>query len=206
MQNTKSSGQSLIEALVASAIGAIMMVAAVGLIVSALRFNSQTDRAQTGAALAKELLENVRLDAEGDWHLLANLATSSVNHYYVSATSSPFRIFSGNESVLVSTTTYVRYFYVDDVYRNGSDAIVAAGGSYDPSTKKVTVAYSWPLATTSTISEYMTRNRDNIFIQTDWSGGSGQNGPTTTVNNRFSSSSNVNFASTTGSFSISGIP
>lgn len=182
-----------------------MVIAAAGVIAPALRINTQTTRAETGVALAKELLDNVRVWAEGDWHRVAALATSSVNHYYLITTSSPFASSTGNETVTVATTTYTRYFYLDEVYRGAGasgDEIETSGGSVDPSTKEVTVAYSWPNSATNTIYEYITRNRDYVFAQTDWSGGSGQGGPVTSTNSLFSTSTNIDYTTLTGSISV----
>lgn len=194
----------MVEILVAVAISALLITAAATAIAPSLKVNTQAYKVQIGTALAKELLENVRVWAEGDWHNIFNLATSSLNHYYLNTSSSPFIAVSGNESVTLATTTYARYFYVDDAYRDAGDLIVASGGSYDPSTKKVSVDYSWSDTTTSTITEYITRNRSNIFWQTDWSGGPGQDGPVTSTNtnNKFSSSAQINYSSTTGSIVI----
>ena len=200
--DSRKNGQSLVEILVAVAVGAVLVIGAATAISPSLKTNTQAYRVQIGSAMAKELLENVRIWSEGDWHNVFNLATSSANHYYLNATSSPFAVVSGNESVVISTTTFTRYFYVDDVYRDASDLVVTAGGSYDPSTKKVSVDYSWPGVTTSTIAEFMTRNKTNIFWQTDWSGGSGQNGPVTSTNNMFSTSTKIDYATTTGSIVI----
>ncbi len=195
-------GQSLIEILAAVGIGALLIIAAATAITPALKINTQAHRVQVGTALAKELVENVRVLAEGDWHNVFNLATSSTNHYHLSTSSSPFTAISGNESVTVSTTTYTRYFYIDDVYRDSSDLIVTSGGSYDPSTKKLSVDYSWPNSSTSTLVEYITRNRNNVFWQTDWSGGFGQTGPVTSINNMFSTSTQIDYSTTTGSIII----
>ncbi len=195
----KNDGQSLIEILIAVAIGTIMITAAAAVIVPALRINTQTDKAQVGTALAKELLENVRVWAEADWNNVLNLTTTS--HYYLKATSSPFSVFSGDESISVTTTTYTRYFYVENVNRDGSDLVVSSGGSNDPSTKKVTIMYSWPHSATSSISAYITRNRNTYFLQTDWSGGPGLAGPTTSTS-RFSTSTNIDYAGFGGSISI----
>lgn len=200
-----NSGQSLVEVLIAVAVGAILITAAAGAIVPALRINTQTNRAQTGTALAKELLENVRVWAEGDWHNVSNLATSSAFHYYLITSSSPFSASDGEQSISVATTTFTRYFYIDDVYRNASDVLITSMGpegasaKFDPSTKRVTVAYSWPQNATHTISEYITRNRNNVYIQTNWSGGPGQSGPATSTNKKFWASSDIDYTSTAGS-------
>ncbi|MEK7507860.1 MAG: prepilin-type N-terminal cleavage/methylation domain-containing protein [Patescibacteria group bacterium] len=208
-QNENNSGQSLVEVLVAVAIGAVLIIAAAGVIALALRSNAQATKLQTGAALAKELLENVRVWAEGDWHNILNVATTSANHYYLNSSSSPFTSLSGDQSVSISSTTYTRYFYVSDVYREVNSDIIIDGVEsespslkYDPSTKKVTIAYSWPRGATNTISQYVTRSRNNVFIQTDWSGGPGQNGPATTTNTLFSTSTNIAYDLTAGSISL----
>jgi len=195
-------GQSLVEVLVAVAIGAILVIAAVTIITPALRVNTQATRVQVASSLAKGLSGNIRVWAESDWHNISNLATTSANTYYLIASSSPFTATSGIESVTVSTTTYARYFYVDDVQRDASGYIVESGGSNDPSTKKVTVSYNWPQGTTTTLSFYLTRHSNRVFTQTDWSGGPGQDGPSTTTNSQFSSStSNISY-STPGSISL----
>ncbi len=196
-------GQSLIEVLVAVAIGSLLVVAAASIIAPALRINTQAFRVQTGVGLGKELLENVRVWSESDWHNFSTLATGSTNHFYLNTASSPFASSSGDESVVVSTTTYKRYFYLDDVSRDAGD-LIATGGTLtlDPSTKKITVSYSWPQSATFTISEYLTRNRSNIFWQTDWSRGPGQEGPATTTNSKFSTSTNIDYTTSTGSIYI----
>lgn len=196
----KRRGQSLIEILIAVAIGALMITAAAAIITPVLRINTQSGRMQVSATLAKELVENVRVWAEGDWHNVFNLATSSVNHYYLLAASSPFASSSGDESISVSTTTYTRYFYVDDVSRDAGGKIVSGVGTNDPSIKKITVIYGWSGGTTSSLAIYLTRNANKIFSQTDWSGGSGVNGPvTSTVTTYASSTSLVTGTSTPGS-------
>lgn len=195
-------GQSLIEILIAVAIGAVLITAAASIIVPSLRIRTQTTQVRTGTVLARELLENVRVWSEGDWHNLLNLTTSSAAHYHLNTSSSPFTALSGNESIIVGTSTYVRDFYVDDVYRDSGDLITGSGGSYDPSTKRVTVEYSWLQNPTSTLIEYLTRNRANAFSQTDWSGGSGQTGPVTSTVSGFASSTSVDYASTTGSITV----
>ncbi len=199
---TRKKGQSLVEVLVAIAVGALLVIAAAGMIAPALRENKQAGKVQTAAALGKELGDNVRVLADRDWHSIANLATTSATNYYIVASSSPFTAATGTESVTVSTTTYSRYFHLDDVARdsNGNVVTSTSGGSNDPSTKKVTVGYSWPQGATTTYSFYLTRYRNNVYDQTDWSGGSGQSGPTTSTNSQFSTStSNIVYASTTGS-------
>jgi len=168
-----------------------------------LNINTQANRAQAGAALSRELLDNLSVWAEGDWHNIAGLATSSVYHYYLNTATSPFSSSTGDESVVVSTTTYKRFFYVDDVYRDASGNIAAMPPwNYDPSTKKITVGCSWLGAATDTISVYLTRSSNRVFTQTDWSGGPNQAGPITSTNERFASSTTNIIYSTGGSIRL----
>ena len=136
-------GQSIIEVLVAVAVGTALVIAAAGLIAPTIKINLQTSKVQVGAALASELMNNIRVTSEGNWHTIGNLATSSANHYYLNTSVSPFQVVAGDETVIAGSSTFVRYFYVDDVYRDGSGNITVSGGSYDPSTKKVTVGYTF---------------------------------------------------------------
>jgi type II secretory pathway pseudopilin PulG len=195
-------GQSLVEILIAVIVGMILILGAVAVIGPSLKNSTQASRAQVAIALGKELLENTRAFSEANWHNIGNLSTSSANHYYLNTSSSQFVAVSGDESVTVATTTYTRYFYVEDVYRDGSGKIISGSGTYDPSTKKITVVYKWPGSAPRTMPMYITRLKNSIFSQTDWSGGGGQEGPVTTTNNRFGTSTGIDFTSSTGSIII----
>ncbi len=89
--------------------------------------------------------------------------------------------------------------------RDAGGNLVSSGGSYDPSTKKITIGYNWPGGTTTTFSFLLARYRDNAFDQTDWSGGGGVGGAVTTTNSQFASSTNINTSGTTGSFYIANL-
>lgn len=195
-------GQSLVEVLIATGLGALFVLAAATIIAPAIKISSQAGKAQVGAAVAKKLAENIRVWSEGDWHNINNLATTSANHYHLATSSSPFTSISGDETLTVSSTTYTRYFYVDDVNRDTSDIIVSAGGSYDPSTKKITVEYGWPNNATETLIFYLARSINRVFQQTDWSGGPGLEGPTSSTTSRFSTSTKIDITTTTGAIYI----
>ncbi|MEK7547137.1 MAG: LamG-like jellyroll fold domain-containing protein [Patescibacteria group bacterium] len=110
------------------------------------------------------------------------------------------RILSATEAqTIYAGAIYTRYFYIDNVGRDGSGAILSSGGTNDPSTKKVTVVYGWASGPTSSFSTYLTRYVNRVFDQTDWSGGPGQDTPITNINNKFSTSTSINYSTTTGS-------
>jgi len=195
-------GQSLMEVLVAMVIGTIMIVAAITVVVPVLKSGAVANRS-TVAALGKGLLENVRVTAEADWHTVSALTVGSANHYHLTTSTSPFSAVVGDEAVTLASTTYTRYFYVENVGRDADSKIVASGGTNDPSTKRLVVVYVWPVGVVNAMTTYLTRSRTRVYQQTDWSGGGGAVGPATTTDNRFDSSSNVNFTSSTGSIVIS---
>lgn len=195
-------GQSLVEILIALVVGSIFIISATSIIVPSLRSNTHVNRIQAAAALGKELLENARVSSEADWHIMYGLNKGSLNHYHLTTGTSPFAVVAGDEDISLSTTTYTRYFYVDNVGRDAGDNILSSGGADDPSTQKITVVYSWAGGASNSIAMYLTRFGNNSFDQTDWSGGPGQNGPITSVNSRFSASSQIDYASITGSIVI----
>jgi len=193
----KYSGQSLVEILVAVTVGVVIILGVITIIAPSLKISTDTLRGQIASALGKQLLDNVRVMAEGTWHSIDFLATSSANKYYLITSSSPFMATSGIESVAVATTTYTRYFYLNDFSR---------GGVVDPSTKVLTVVFSLQGGTNRTLQTYLTRSNDVIFDQTDWSGGGNQAGPITrnTTYNLFATSSGIDYATSTGSIVIQG--
>jgi N-acetylneuraminic acid mutarotase len=134
-------GQSLVEILIAAGIGMLLVIAAVSIIAPALKTNTAAMQAQIVAALSKELSDNIRSWAQGNWNSVLALATSSANHYYLNTSVSPFAAVYGDEVVTVGSLTYKRYFSVDDMYRDsaGMATTTAAGNAIDPSTKKITL-------------------------------------------------------------------
>jgi hypothetical protein len=198
-------GQSLAEVLIAVAIGAVLIAAGVSLIVPALSSNAQAAKIQVATSLGKELIDSVRVWADGNWNNVLSLATGTANKYYLMTTSSPYTASGAGsgQTIVIGTSTYIRYFYLSDVYRDSSGNIVTSGGSYDPSTKLVTAVYNWlGGASTNTMSIYLVRSRNNVVAQNDWSGGPGQAGPATSTNNQFVSSTNIDYSTTTGSIYV----
>lgn len=184
-------GQSFVEILSAMAVGIVFVIGVAAGIAPSLRTREKTAKVQMSAALGKELLDNLRVYAESDWNKLADLQSGSANPYYVNTTSSPFAVTTGTEAVVISTTTYARYFFVSPVSRDASGKATTTGGTNDPSTKRVTVVYGWSGGPTTTMATYFTRWTNAAYVQTDWSGGPGFPGPATSTDDRYASSSNA---------------
>jgi type II secretory pathway pseudopilin PulG len=124
---------------------------------------------------------------------------------------------------LYSSRVYLRSFTIDNVSRDscgvGSVSTEATstcstgpgttGVADDPSTQKITINVNWSGGGSagSALSkiQYIARAASAIFNQTDWSGGAGQEGPLTAINNKFASSTGISFLSTPGSIAVSSI-
>jgi len=197
-------GQSLAEVLIATTITALLVVAAVALISPVLRNDKYAAKSSTGASLGKELLENVSSFTVSNWQNIALLSTSSANRYYLITSSSPFSVSSGTETVITASTTYSRYFYLDEVRRdnlNGNITTSTIGSAVDPATRMITVVTVVPQGPTSTISYIVTRSQNSVFIQSDWSGGGtfASGTATASTTSQYVSSSNISATGTPGS-------
>lgn len=203
--SNKRQGQSLIEILVAIGVGTIMLVGAITALTPAIKSQTDVNKSQVGAALGAELLDEVRIFAEASWHNIDGLTASSSVKYYLNATTSPFTLATGTEVITAASSTFYRDFYLTNVARDPVTYMIGPG-TIDPSTRLVTVEYWWGSVVPKTISTFLTRYQDVATLQTDWSGGAGVNGPaSTTLANKFATSSNIDFSTTTGAIRISGI-
>ena len=221
--NIKSiSGQSLVEIIIAITVGAILIGAASAAIVPILRSNLETRNVQTASSLAQEYLDNVQNLAESNWLniYIPPGSKGPSSQFYLSATSTTYEILSGATSTVVEGRTFTRYFSIENVNRTscgvGNATTTATttptcnmepGDSYiaeDPSTQKITATVTWPEGRTISRSQYLTRSRNKVFVQTDWSGGPDQEGPITSENNKFFTSSVIDYTSSVGSITIQG--
>lgn len=207
---TSKKGQSLIELILAIALGVVFIGVAALVIAPILKINTETNEAKVGGAWARELLENARLWVENDWHHLDDLARGAPNYFHLSTSTDDFVLNMGLESLDIGTTTYNRYFYIENVCRSSADdsiqsvAPCAGLDVVDPSIVKMNLGYSWsPEYATKTFSAFVTRFRNKVTTQTDWSMGPGENG-TTTLTSGFATSSGVNATSTPGSLKLEG--
>ncbi len=198
-------GQSLIEVLVAVVIGTVLTIVAITVISPALKSSSDAARIQTASALGRELLDNVKVFAEADWHNLTNLTAGANSHYYINASSSPFVAVAGEETVAVATSTYERYFYYENVSRDSGGSIVASGGTNDPSTKKVTVSFRWTGGPWNSFASYFTRYGNKVSIQSDWSAGPTGEPVVGTSTIGFATSTNVTYTAVPGSVQLTGL-
>ena len=160
----------------------------------------------------KTLQEKLKAMKDAYWNDVYALDKGSAYHYFLqsaaSGTGNPFLVISGEETVTASGLSFLRYFYIDAVNRgncgvgniststatfcsnpgNGSPSDIAV----DPSTLKVTVVASSTNQIATNLVGYITRSRNSVFVQTDWSSGSGQEYfPTSSLAQQSSSSASI---------------
>ena len=206
------SGQSLIEIVIALGIGAVLIVGAVIAITTSLKSGSENKTTQTGSFLTQELIDHVTVYARADWRNIWDLSKSPTE-YHIVVSGSTFATSSGQEVVMVDGVSYNRYFILQNTSRDGSGniEIVYNSANDDPSTQRVSVTTTWSVpggVSSYALTKYLTRNRNDVFVQTDWSGGatvliSEPPEVITAPNNRFATSTNIS-TTTVGQIKITG--
>ena len=105
---------------------------------------------------------------------------------------SPFEV-----RALYGTPAFTRYVTFANVYRDPSGGIMQDGGAEDPSTQELNVRVSWISSGNSQahfdLKDYVTRWRNQIFRQTDWSAGVESLDPLSEPGGGYSNSMNVQF-------------
>jgi hypothetical protein len=148
----------------------------------------------------------MRAISREDWLNISALATGSANTYYTLISGGKWATSTPSESVTLNNIAYTRSFWLDDVFRSSTGTIVASGGIYDPSTKKMTSRVTWT-AEVGSAQEfrqniYLSRFANETYEQTDWSGGAAGEVATSSQTTQFATSTSINYASTTGSITI----
>lgn len=194
----KRQGQSLIEVLIALAIGALFISAAVAVIVVALRISGQNEFAQRATNLNLELMDQASIVAKDSWHNLNSLALGPDTQYHLSETGAFLTVNAGKEDLSLDNASYQRWFSLEEVQRDSNYQITESSGTVDPSTLKITTYTSWTISGESAeinMVRYLNRNTSRITEQENWDGGGGHTGPFSDPENRFSTSTNIHYAS-----------
>ena len=170
--------------------------------------NIDVNRARVGGVfLSQEVAEADRAIARESWSLVDGLATGTANTFYPSISGGKWVTNSGVETINLNNATYTRSFYLDDTFRSTSTGdIVSSGGYYDPSGKKVNISVAWTDNSGKSSSyaqvEYLTRFLNNVYSQTDWSGGPAGEVTVTGATTTFATSTNLDTTSTVGSIQL----
>ncbi len=98
---------------------------------------------------------------------------------------------------LYGSPTFTRYATLQGVLRSPAGEIVFSGGAEDPSTLEANVRVSWIASDSSQshfdLKDYLTRWRNEVTHQTDWSGGAEPLTPISEPGGGYSNSSNIRF-------------
>jgi type II secretory pathway pseudopilin PulG len=170
-------GFSIIEAIIAVAVFAVMATGLMFLVLDPLLSSRHAPERTRAVFLAQEGLEATRAIRNGGWLELTD------GLHGISDAGGTWTWSGGSD---VSSDGYTRVVEVAPVERDGSGDIVASGGTVDPRTKLVTATVTWNPGLggpqSVTYSTYVT-NWDN-FIKDDESdsdfGGGDDNGTTVT--------------------------
>jgi len=167
-----NNGQSLIELLVALGLIVVVMMMALGIMRFLIHLGATDPVAQTGAIMARKTADAAVEVAAGSWPTIAGALQGT--QYHLATSTSGFTLAVGAATSTVNGILYTNYIMVDPVLRSATDTIVAAGGTDDPATKKITIVSSWSYGTASStevIESYVARTRNEVIMQTDWVGG-----------------------------------
>lgn len=157
--NTKYSrrGFSLLEVIIGLAILLIAIFSLLAVSQISLKLLSKSSHNIKAAFLLEEGIEAIKILRDSSWTTNIGSLSPGVSYYL-----------EFSDSVWRSTTTksyidniFERNFIIGNVYRN-TDGDIAASGTADPNTKKVSVFVSWPerqQTITKSVSAYIT----NIF-------------------------------------------
>ncbi|HPP64901.1 MAG TPA: hypothetical protein PK418_01860 [Candidatus Paceibacterota bacterium] len=192
-------GQSLLELLLSIGVGTILIGGSVLLMATSLKSYQSIKQRLTINSLSRQEAEVIISKAQDSWHSVYDLTRAT--NYYATSTNNVWSFNSGKEESTINNVFYRRYFQVLDALRDDSGNI-ATSGNTDPNTLKINVflEYGINYNSSSTLSFYLTRSANNqVLQQTDWSGGPGQTGPIPNSGNKFDTSTNIDYASTTGS-------
>lgn len=149
------SGSIIIEALLALAIGSAILTAVSTALVTSQQANLQSSQYQQAQLYIQEAEEAVRSLWLSGWN---NLNLTGVFHPEVSVDD--WQMVVGDESLGI----YSRQVEIDEVFRDLDGNIATAGGTLDPSTKKITTTVSWEIPRPKAIAHsfFIARYKDNL--------------------------------------------
>ena len=184
-----NNGQILLEIILATLIGTIIIGAAASLIVVNQKSSQLSEQKITAIFLAQEGVESLKSINENNWHWIflppdgagdKDISKGDANIYCLKIDTIQNEWSLTNNltdcDINVNGIIYARKINIYNADREDDDDenITETGGIEDPSTQKVKITVSYQMGENIIIEKYLTRWRNEIFIQSDWSGGSGQ--------------------------------
>lgn len=182
----RQNGQLLLEVLLAISVAAIVVIIGGQIMYVSLQGNKFASERDVAVSLANETFEAVRSVSSANWQNIFSLTEGSTSYYpkkQVSTWVLEQVLTSSDDDVIINGITYSRSFTAKNVCRDttsernitgitdtgGSTTTCAtSGGSYDPSTQRITSAVNWGSVDTISSSEYITRWMNKVCAQTAW--------------------------------------
>lgn len=146
----RQSGQALVELLVAMGIAALMLPALATAVVASREGRAQQEKRLQASALLREANEAVRIVRQNNW-----TGVSTNGTYRPTISGNSWTLTSGAETI----GNFTRSIVISDVQRDSGGAIVASGGTVDPSTKRVVATVSWTTPVPDSVSNEAYLNR-----------------------------------------------
>lgn len=156
------------EVLVAIALAGVMLPTLAAAIVTAHAGKASSIQQLQATSLLREATEAVRVVRESGWNNVSNNGT-----YHPVVSGNTWALASGSETI----GGLSRQIVISSAQRNSAGAIVASGGTIDPSTKHVVVTVSWTRPVNGAVSSdtYLSRWQNNTAwtqtTQSDFAGG-----------------------------------
>ena len=224
-----NTGQSLIELIIALAIGGIFITAATSAMYLVLRNSAEVRMNQIATFLAQEYFDNLNSISYSKWLEIycppSGVCPGSLkgfdSQFYLIPSGVTYALETGASSTIIEGVSFTRYFSIENVNRDFcgiGDITSASAGSFcsswpppsgevleDPSTQKITIKVSWKNNGSLVRSVYLVRHQNFNFKQSNWSAGPGQeffstSTGVTAVNDKFTTSTNVSFYSGNGGY------
>ncbi|MBI4812428.1 hypothetical protein HY798_03250 [Candidatus Falkowbacteria bacterium] len=175
-------GQLLLEALIAIAI--IVGVVTVGsqMIIVSMKGNKFSNKKNVALGFLEKTFEAVEAVSMEKWQNVykpptgsGDQATSkgSSNHYHATQSGGKWVIAAGDDTANANGLDYTVYFTIDNVSRDSNKNVESSYNASrdDPSTQKITATVNWTgAAEPLTLSQYISRWRNQACLQSDWSG------------------------------------
>ena len=171
--------QMLVETIIGVGVIGIVLSAIIPLFIVGVKASGESWKTDSARFLGQEVLDQAKALKEENWNNIYTAEKGS--KYYVENNAGAWQRADGEEVVTLNNLNFTRYFMVENVSRviQGSGTPGWQFGEIDapynpanddPSTQKITVKVSWE-NTSITLVDYLTRNKNSLWEQTDWSGG-----------------------------------
>lgn len=174
----------LLELLLVIGVVAIVIPVISQVVVSSLNTNKFTMENKIAVELVDEAIKAVENVSFEKWQYIYDEVESSSTKRYPNKSNSKWSVTTNpaDGNLVVNDIEYTRYFTVSHVCRdNISKMIITTAGSCgdsisfdDPSTQKITATVSWHNNNNNVSKDYyLTRWRNKVYEQTEWSGNDG---------------------------------